>query len=89
MLAVERPTPIHTEDYPTKARRPSNSRLDLGRWRMPIGETPPHWQTALTTVHIQRFQAVVHQHLVDDDLEKERRERRRTGERRGSQMDQV
>jgi dTDP-4-dehydrorhamnose reductase len=49
-LAVESVMAIRTEDYPTKATRPLNSRLDLGRWRMLTGETPPHWRDALAPV---------------------------------------
>ena len=47
-LAVERIVPIATEDYPTKARRPRNSRLDLGRLQAIFGITPPLWQNALS-----------------------------------------
>jgi dTDP-4-dehydrorhamnose reductase len=50
MLAVEQLTPIHAEDYPTKARRPRNSRLDLGRWRTLTGQAPPQWQSALDLI---------------------------------------
>jgi dTDP-4-dehydrorhamnose reductase len=46
-LAAERIVPIATEDYPTKARRPRNSRLDMTRLRSLFGITPPPWQTAL------------------------------------------
>jgi dTDP-4-dehydrorhamnose reductase len=49
-LAVEQVIPIRTEDYPTRAARPRNSRLDLGRWRGVFNQTPPHWQTALAPV---------------------------------------
>ena len=47
-LAVERIVPIATEDYPTKARRPRNSRLDLTRLQIIFGITPPPWQIALS-----------------------------------------
>jgi dTDP-4-dehydrorhamnose reductase len=47
-LAVERIIPIATEDYPTKARRPRNSRLDLARLQTIFGITPPPWQNALS-----------------------------------------
>jgi dTDP-4-dehydrorhamnose reductase len=47
-LAVERIVPIATEDYPTKARRPHNSRLDLARLQAIFGITPPLWQNALS-----------------------------------------
>jgi dTDP-4-dehydrorhamnose reductase len=46
-LAVERITPIGTDQYPTKARRPQNSRLDLTRLRRVFGVAPPYWQEAL------------------------------------------
>jgi dTDP-4-dehydrorhamnose reductase len=47
-LAVERIVPIATEDYPTKARRPLNSRLDLARLHTVFGIVPPPWQNALS-----------------------------------------
>ena len=46
-LAVERIVPIATEDYPTKARRPKNSRLDLTRLRETFGIITPKWEQAL------------------------------------------
>jgi dTDP-4-dehydrorhamnose reductase len=46
-LAVERVVPISTEQYPTSAQRPRNSRLDLTRLQSVFGITPPHWQEAL------------------------------------------
>jgi dTDP-4-dehydrorhamnose reductase len=46
-LAVERITPISTDRYPTKARRPHNSRLDVTRLRSVFGVEPPPWQEAL------------------------------------------
>ena len=46
-LAVEQIAPISTDQYPTKARRPRNSRLDLTRLQSVFGITPPHWQEAL------------------------------------------
>jgi dTDP-4-dehydrorhamnose reductase len=46
-LAVERIVPISTDDYPTKAPRPHNSRLDCGRLQQVFGITPPAWQIAL------------------------------------------
>jgi dTDP-4-dehydrorhamnose reductase len=49
-LAVEQLVPIRTEEYPTRAKRPHNSRLDLSRWRKVFGQTPPHWETALAPV---------------------------------------
>ena len=47
VLAVERITPIATKDYPTKAVRPLNSRLDLTRLREAFGIVPPSWDTLL------------------------------------------
>lgn len=38
---------ITTADYPTKARRPANSRLDLSRLARVYGITPPAWEEAL------------------------------------------
>lgn len=46
-LAVKSILPIRTEDYPTKARRPNNSRLDLTRLRNLFGITTPEWEQAL------------------------------------------
>jgi dTDP-4-dehydrorhamnose reductase len=49
-LAVEQLIPIRTDEYPTRAQRPLNSRLDLNRWREVFGQTPPHWEQALAPV---------------------------------------
>jgi dTDP-4-dehydrorhamnose reductase len=46
-LAVERVVPISTDQYPAKARRPRNSRLDLTRLQSVFGITPAHWRDAL------------------------------------------
>lgn len=46
-LAVEQVIPIRTSDYPTRAKRPLNSRLDLGRLRRTFGIAPPPWVAAL------------------------------------------
>lgn len=46
-LAVETITPIATADFPTKAKRPANSRLDLSRLKDRFGVTMPTWQDAL------------------------------------------
>jgi dTDP-4-dehydrorhamnose reductase len=43
----ERVTAIRTEDYPTKALRPRNSRLALGRLAEIFDVTTPNWATAL------------------------------------------
>ena len=39
--------PIPTSQYPTPARRPANSRLDLTRLRQVFGVSPPMWRTSL------------------------------------------
>jgi dTDP-4-dehydrorhamnose reductase len=46
-LKAQAIVPIRTEDYPTKAKRPANSRLDMTRAQHVFGLTPPHWQQAL------------------------------------------
>jgi len=46
-LKVESVVPIRTADYPTKARRPHNSRFDPTRLREVFGITPPLWIDAL------------------------------------------
>jgi dTDP-4-dehydrorhamnose reductase len=46
-LQTEKVTPISTSEYPTKAKRPANSRLDLTRLRDVFGVTMPSWQQAL------------------------------------------
>lgn len=48
-FVVETITPIATADFPTKARRPGNSRLDLSQLRDRFGLTPPTWREALST----------------------------------------
>lgn len=45
-LEVESVAPIKTSDYPTKAKRPGNSRLDLSRLEM-FGVVTPSWNEAL------------------------------------------
>jgi dTDP-4-dehydrorhamnose reductase len=47
-LQVESIVPVRTEDYPAKASRPNNSRLDLTRLRQHFGIVPPSWEAALT-----------------------------------------
>lgn len=42
--------PIRTDEYPTKARRPANSRLDLSRLERDWGIAVPPWQTGLRLV---------------------------------------
>lgn len=46
-LAVERIVPVRSDEFPTPARRPHNSRLSLERLRAIFGITPLHWATAL------------------------------------------
>jgi dTDP-4-dehydrorhamnose reductase len=46
-LAVERIVPIRTEERPTPAQRPLNSRLNLERLQAVFGITTPHWRVAL------------------------------------------
>jgi dTDP-4-dehydrorhamnose reductase len=46
-LSVKSILPLRTEEYPTKAKRPNNSRLDLARLHEVFGITMPTWQTAL------------------------------------------
>lgn len=46
-LAVKEIVPIRSDEFPVKAKRPANSRLDLTRLRERFGITPPSWQQAL------------------------------------------
>jgi dTDP-4-dehydrorhamnose reductase len=46
-LEVETIAPIGTKDYPTKAARPGNSRLDLSRLKDVFGVVTPAWNAAL------------------------------------------
>jgi dTDP-4-dehydrorhamnose reductase len=46
-LEVETIAPIGTKDFPTKAKRPGNSRLDLSRLRNVFGIVTPSWSNAL------------------------------------------
>jgi dTDP-4-dehydrorhamnose reductase len=55
-LAVESITPITTEEYPTKAKRPANSRLDLSRVRSVFRIDPPKWDKAFV-VELDRLAA--------------------------------
>jgi dTDP-4-dehydrorhamnose reductase len=48
-LQVKRIVPIRTQDYPTRARRPHNSRLDLTLLSQRFGIVPPTWEDALST----------------------------------------
>lgn len=40
--------PISSEEYPTPAQRPRNSRLDVGKLAVKFGIEPPQWQDALS-----------------------------------------
>ena len=46
-LAVQSIVPLRTEEYPTKAKRPRNSRLDLARLWQVFGICTPMWDEAL------------------------------------------
>jgi dTDP-4-dehydrorhamnose reductase len=46
-FAVRDIVPIGTDEYPTRAKRPRNSRLEMTRLKTVFGIDPPHWQTAL------------------------------------------
>ena len=46
-LALEHVRPITSAEYPTRAKRPHNSRLDLSRLHKIFGITPAHWKAAL------------------------------------------
>jgi dTDP-4-dehydrorhamnose reductase len=50
VLAVEHLVAIRTDEYPTRAKRPHNSRLDLSRWGKVFGYTPPTWEQVLAPV---------------------------------------
>lgn len=49
-LKVERLLAIGTADYPTKAQRPINSRLDLSKLEQVLGRSTPDWSAGLATV---------------------------------------
>lgn len=53
-LAVEHIVAIGTKDYPSKATRPGNSRLDLSRLRENFLVIPPTWSDALA-VELDEF----------------------------------
>jgi len=46
-LAVARIVPIRSDEFPTRAKRPLNSRLDLGRLHELFGVRTPHWERDL------------------------------------------
>ncbi|WP_017430743.1 dTDP-4-dehydrorhamnose reductase [Vreelandella jeotgali] len=47
-ITPEAVAPIATADYPTPARRPLNSRLDVSKLESALGVTLPDWREALT-----------------------------------------
>jgi dTDP-4-dehydrorhamnose reductase len=47
--------PLSTEQYPTPAKRPANSRLNTARFRDTFGLRLPHWQESLRHVLQQIF----------------------------------
>lgn len=53
-VTPDRVTPISTDAYPTRARRPGNSRLDTSKFRRTFGLQLPPWQQGLnhTLQHI-------------------------------------
>jgi dTDP-4-dehydrorhamnose reductase len=46
---------ITTADYPTPAKRPANSRLDIGKFRQTFGLELPHWQAGIQHILEQIF----------------------------------
>lgn len=48
-LKTSRVVPIATSEYPVKAQRPLNSRLDLTRLSQTLGISTPHWSSGLKT----------------------------------------
>lgn len=52
-VAPEQVTPLRTEQYPTPARRPANSRLDTSRFRETFGLRLPPWEEGLRQVLAQ------------------------------------
>jgi len=55
-LKVGEVLPIATADYPTKALRPANSRLDISRLAKVFGIIPPTWEDALA-LELDKFLA--------------------------------
>jgi dTDP-4-dehydrorhamnose reductase len=47
-LPSARARPIRTEEWPTRAARPKNSRLDCGRFESDFGFRAPHWRDSST-----------------------------------------
>jgi len=48
-LKTSRVVPIGTSEYPVKAQRPLNSRLDLSKLSQTLGISTPHWSLGLKT----------------------------------------
>jgi dTDP-4-dehydrorhamnose reductase len=46
-LAIERVTPVRTQEYPTRAKRPHNSRLSLERLQKVFAVQSPDWEQDL------------------------------------------
>ena len=46
-LEIERLIPVASAEFPTPAKRPLNSRLDLTRWHTVFKQTPPPWEAVL------------------------------------------
>ena len=46
-VKIERILPITTADYPTPAKRPAYSVLDIQKISQVLGEYPPHWRESL------------------------------------------
>lgn len=59
-VLTERLIPISTTDYPAKARRPLNSRLDLTRLHRVFGISPPPW-TSLLEMELDEFAGLARQ----------------------------
>jgi len=57
VLEAEKIVAITTADYPTRAKRPANSRLDLTRLREIFAVEPPSWQQALAVELDRRVSA--------------------------------
>jgi dTDP-4-dehydrorhamnose reductase len=58
-ITVDDVVPIRTQDYPTKAKRPANSRLDLTRLKRTFGIETARWEAALE-VELDRLAAGFH-----------------------------
>lgn len=58
-LKAETILPIATSDYPVKAQRPLNSRLDLAKLTHVMGTSPPHWSKGLESTLEEAFAAGV------------------------------